>query len=138
MYGLYQTNYFARQNQIKNLGEINCNDCKLGYAPTFTFIRKCPKCKNEDQKFYENLYNEKFLADKEIKFLNKGRKVIKTKKELEQYSIGSLISYVNKRNEFRQGGFVTKITEEYFIYLTPDFQTKYRVRFNIVKKNVDW
>lgn len=134
MYELHRMNYYVRQNQIKNLGEISCSDCKFCYAPTFTYIRKCLKCKNEDREFYKKINNDKYLAEKEAKYLNKGRKVIKTKKELEQYSTGSLISYINKCNEFRQGGYVTKVTEEYFIYLTPDFQTKYRVRFNIVKK----
>nr|AEX63348.1 hypothetical protein mv_R1146 [Moumouvirus Monve] len=78
--------------------------------------------------------NKAVLATKISNLIEHGRVEITTKKELEQYDIGSLISYLNTKDEFKQGGYVTKITKEYFIYLTPDFETKYRVRFENIKK----
>ncbi|AVG46850.1 hypothetical protein [Acanthamoeba polyphaga mimivirus] len=63
-----------------------------------------------------------------------GRKEITSKSQLDEYPIGSLISYLNKNNIFKSGGFLIKITNEYFIYITPDFTTKYRVRFRNVNK----
>ncbi|AVG46839.1 hypothetical protein [Acanthamoeba polyphaga mimivirus] len=74
------------------------------------------------------------IAAKISNLLEYGRKQITTKKELEQYPIGSLISYMNKNDEFKQGGFIIKYAEEYFIYITPDFKTKYRVRYQNIKK----
>nr|AEX62210.1 hypothetical protein mv_R5 [Moumouvirus Monve] len=78
--------------------------------------------------------NKAVLAVKISNLIDHGRVEITTKKELEKYSIGSLISYINIRDEFKQGGFVTKITNEYFVYLTPDFETKYRIKFENIKK----
>lgn len=66
-------------------------------------------------------------------FLENGRKEITTKEELEKFAIGSLISYMNMSNIFKLGGFITKFAEEYFIYVTPDFVQKYRVRYINVK-----
>ncbi len=67
-------------------------------------------------------------------FLENGRKEITTKKQLEKYTIGSLISYMNKSNIFRPGGFIIKFAEEYFIYISPDFKTKYRARYKNIQK----
>lgn len=66
--------------------------------------------------------------------LENGRKEINTKKQLEKYPLGSMISYMNKSNIFRLGGFITKFAEEYFIYITPDFKTRYRTRYQNIQK----
>ncbi len=50
------------------------------------------------------------------------------------YSPGSPISYLNNNGVFKQAGFLVKVTDEYFIYITPDFSQKYRVRFKNVQK----
>ncbi len=63
-----------------------------------------------------------------------GREEITTKKELKKFAPGSPISYKNNDNIFKRGGFLIKITKEYFIYITPDFSQKYRVRFANVQK----
>ena len=63
-----------------------------------------------------------------------GRKEITTKKQLRKYDIGSLISYINKSNVFKLGGFITKFDDEYFVYVLPDFTTKYKVKYENVKK----
>ena len=77
----------------------------------------------------------KYVADVKITMmLENGRKEITTKEELEKYPIGSLISYMNKNNEFKQAGFIYKFSDEYFIYLASDFTTKYRVRYKNVQK----
>jgi len=68
------------------------------------------------------------------KFVENGRREITKKSQLEKYPIGSLISYVNKSNIFKIGGFITKFTDEYFIYITPEFYTKYRVRYTNIEK----
>jgi hypothetical protein len=66
--------------------------------------------------------------------IENGRKECTSKEELEEFSIGSLISYMNKNNVFKQGGFIIKFADEYFIYITADFTTKYRARYkNILK-----
>ena len=64
----------------------------------------------------------------------KGRVEITTKEELEKYSIGSLISYLNNKNKYKTAGFITKFASKYFIYVTPDFNNKYRVRYANIKK----
>ncbi len=66
--------------------------------------------------------------------IENGRKGLTTKKQLEKFPIGSLISYMNVNNVFRPGGFIIKFATEYFIYITPDFSTKYRVRYSHVLK----
>jgi len=74
------------------------------------------------------------LALKIEKLIENGRKEIKTKKQLEKYPIGSLISHIDKNNIFRHGGFITKFKPDYFIYITPDFKTKYIARYTNIKK----
>lgn len=74
------------------------------------------------------------IGAKIINFIENGRQEITTKEELDEYPIGSLISYTNKNNQFESAGFLTKITDEYFIYINPDFSQKYRVRFNKIIK----
>lgn len=77
----------------------------------------------------------KYVVDVKISYMKEhGRKEINNKEELENFPIGSLISYVNKKGEFRQGGYIIKFAEDYFIYLSIDFSTKYRVRYKNVKQ----
>ena len=74
------------------------------------------------------------LKTKISNMINNGRQEITTKDQLERFSIGSLISYININNIFKQGGFIIKFFDEFFVYITPDFTTKYRVRYkNILK-----
>lgn len=74
------------------------------------------------------------LSAKISNMIEYGRKEITTKEELEEFPIGSLISYMNKNNIFKTGGFIIKFSDEYFIYIMPDFTTKYRVRYKNVLK----
>ena len=67
-------------------------------------------------------------------FIEHGRKEITTKEELEKFPIGSLISYMNHNNDFKCGGFITKFSKDYFIYIISDFSQKYRVRYINVQK----
>jgi hypothetical protein len=41
---------------------------------------------------------------------------------------------MNNNDIFKPGGFIIKFADEYFAYITPDFTTKYKVRYNNVKK----
>ena len=66
--------------------------------------------------------------------IENGRKEITTKKQLEKFPIGSLISYMNIDDRFRTGGFIIKFATDYFIYITPDFSTKYRARYSHILK----
>ncbi|AYV85352.1 MAG: hypothetical protein Satyrvirus12_6 [Satyrvirus sp.] len=66
--------------------------------------------------------------------LQNGRKEIHTKSELDKFPVGALISYINKHDIFRTAGFLTKVTDDYFIYIQPDLKTRIRVRFKNVKK----
>ena len=66
--------------------------------------------------------------------IENGRKKIISRKELEAFPIGSLISYTNVRDRFNHGGFIVSFpSEEYFIYIDADFTQKYRVRYKNVK-----
>ena len=68
--------------------------------------------------------------------IENGRKEIFTKKELEQYPIGSMISYMNVNDIFKIGGFITNFDNDFFIYITPDFSQKYRARYKNIKKMI--
>jgi hypothetical protein len=74
------------------------------------------------------------LDAKIINYIENGRKEITSKKQLEKYAFGSLISYMTKSDIFKPGGYITKFGDDNFIYITPDLQTKYRVRYENVKK----
>lgn len=88
---------------------------------------------SKTKKVYKSI-NRAAIAAKIDTLIENGRKEITTKEELEKFPIGSLISYMNKNNIYKLGGFIIKFADEYFIYITPDFTTKYRVRYrNILK-----
>ena len=57
-------------------------------------------------------------------FIEYGRKQITTKKQLEQFPIGSLISYTNIDGDFRVGGYIFSFHDDFFIYFTHDFSAK--------------
>lgn len=86
-------------------------------------MSKTPKKQNKD------------IIKTKIKCMVKnGRREITTKEELEEFDVGSLISYMNNDNIFRPGGFLLQVSDEYFIYITPDLTKKFRVRFANVSK----
>lgn len=68
------------------------------------------------------------------KLLIYGRSEISSKEELEKCSIGSPVSYVTKSEKFKDGGFLYKFRNNYFIYLTRDFKHKIRVRYTNINK----
>lgn len=78
--------------------------------------------------------NKAAFALKIDTMVKNGRKEITTKKQLEKYPIGSLISYLNNQNIFRPGGYIIKFNPEYFIYITSDFTAKYRARYSHIQK----
>jgi hypothetical protein len=65
--------------------------------------------------------------------IENGREEITTKKELEKYPIGSLVSYLTKTDVFKDAGFIYKFGDTWFIYISVDFSQKYRVRYHNVK-----
>lgn len=69
-----------------------------------------------------------------LKYKECGRKQIKTKEELDNYPIGSAISYLNVNDELRKCGFLVRIEEEYFTFIEPEFKKKFRVRYENIKK----
>lgn len=71
----------------------------------------------------------KFVIEFNNISIDNNRNIITTKEELEEYAIGSLISYMTINGNFRSGGFIIKFCEDYFIYIMPDFVTKYRARY---------
>jgi hypothetical protein len=82
----------------------------------------------------EPINKNKALVEAKIKkLLKRGRKAITTKAELQEYPKGSLVSYVNKQNIFKSGGFLMKIADDYFIYLNSDEDKKYKGRFENVQ-----
>ena len=78
--------------------------------------------------------NKAVMATKINNLIKDGRIEITNKKQLEKYPIGSAISYLNINNIFRSGGFITKFCEDYFIYVLPDFETRYRARYSHIQK----
>jgi len=78
--------------------------------------------------------NKAVTAVKISNLIKDGRTEITTKKQLEKYPIGSAISYLNIDNVFRSGGFITKFSTDYFIYVLPDFKTRYRARYSHMQK----
>ena len=86
------------------------------------------------KKHSTKIINQDIIEARIKTFIEYGRKEITTKEELEEFPIGSLISYMNKDNMLKQGGFIIKFTDDYFNYITADFTAKYRVRYVNVKK----
>lgn len=80
------------------------------------------------------LTNKSLIAMKIDIMVENGRKEIATKKQIEKYPIGSLVSYMNIDNVFRPGGFIIKFKPEYFIYIMSDFETKYKARYTHIQK----
>ena len=78
--------------------------------------------------------NKARIAAKVMGLVENGRKELTSKKQLEKYPIGSLISFETKSGIFRPGGFITKFCDESFIYITPEFDQKYRGRYANIKK----
>lgn len=66
--------------------------------------------------------------------IENGRKEILTKKQLEKYPIGSLISYLNTHGVFRIGGYLKRFDDEYFVYTTVDFDKNIKVKYKCVSK----
>src|SRR5262245_40366681 len=92
------------------------------------------KTSKKDSKPSKRKIEKARLEGKIVSFIENGRKEITTKKQLEKYPVGSLISYINKANVFKLGGFILKFSDDYFIYIKPDFQTKIRARYKNIKK----
>lgn len=63
-----------------------------------------------------------------------GRKEITTRDKLEKFPVGSLISYTNKSGTFKHGGYLCKVKEDWFIYVTLDFSQKIRARYANIDK----
>lgn len=77
----------------------------------------------------------KLKIQKKINDLNLyGRKEITTRAELVKFPIGSLISYIDKREIFRYAGYLCRVEQDCFVYITLDFSKKIRVRFVNVDK----
>lgn len=64
--------------------------------------------------------------------LSRGRHEVTTRKQLEKYPIGSLISYTDKTGIFKYGGNLCKINKDWFVFKALDFDKK--VRFVNVDK----
>lgn len=80
--------------------------------------------------------NKTRLATRINQLIENGRKEITTRKELCKYPIGSLISFKTVNNVYYSAGFLTRITKnnDYFVFITYDFDKKYKVPFNNVSK----
>lgn len=56
----------------------------------------------------------KKVAEKVQELIDKGRVLITTKEELENFPKGSVVSYITKEGKYRSGGFLTSIQPDYF------------------------
>lgn len=61
--------------------------------------------------------------------LKNGRKKIKTKEELKTCKRGSLVSYLTNSGVYKEGGYLEKIKDNYFIITKID-DTKYKIYFD--------
>ena len=92
------------------------------YAGTFDFVQNpdyAPKGGVVYNKFTTDLAQinkDPFEVENKINDLidNKGREEISSKKELEDWPTGALVSYITTDGLYRSGGFLRKIEDEYF------------------------
>lgn len=97
----------SKKEKKVNIGDIIDveNYAPKGYDPylksktTLTKINKDPIKKEQHIK----------------KLKRKGRITITTKKELENFPLGSLVSYLTKDGKYRSGGFLKSIQDKYFV-----------------------
>ena len=83
----------------------------------------------------EPINKNKSLVKAKIKSMKKnGRKEITTTTQLKKFPVGSLISYMNKKGEFRSGGYLWKCEEDNFIYISVKTKQKIRVKVKNVEK----
>ena len=76
------------------------------------------------------------LKEKHINKLKRsGRVEISTKKELENFPLGSYVSYVTKEGKYRSGGFLKVIKDEYFVLQGGSKQ--HPISFCVQFKNID-
>lgn len=90
--------------------------------------------KSAEPKKIRKVVSEAAIEKKVASLLKNGREEITTKEELENFQPGSLISYINKNNEFKSGGFLVKINKDHLIFVTPDFQSRIRVKYCNIDK----
>lgn len=71
-----------------------------------------------------------------LAFVNHGRQEITDnfKNETEKYKTGSLIAYETIDGRYTKGGFITKFDPEYVIWITFDFDKKYKIRYHNIKR----
>ena len=97
-------------------------------------VDTCIKCllnnnKNMVKKTRKLIEQQPNINHNNTKIMNMiecGRKEITSFKQFEILTgplICSLISYVSKSDTFHLGGFIKKVTKDYFIYVTPNFKT---------------
>lgn len=67
------------------------------------------------------------------KLIKNGRVEV-TREEFEEWPLGSLVSYTNKRGMLKQGGFITGFEENCFLFIAPDFSTQYRAKYDKIDK----
>jgi hypothetical protein len=96
-----------------------------GYKPYNKAITEHTKINNDPEKLKKKLKSLK----------EKGRIEIITKEELENFPKGSHVSYVTKKGEYRSGGFLKAIKDEYFVL--QGGTKKYPISFPVQFKNVN-
>lgn len=80
------------------------------------------------------VFDKASIDMKTKRLIQNGRVMVTSKKELEQFPIGSLISHQYNQNLFIKGGFIIKFGDDYFNYITLDFNKKYKVRYCNLEK----
>lgn len=95
-------------------------------------MSKSNKFKTNNSK--KNTVNKARNKSKISKIINDGREEITEKSQLEKFKKGSLISFSSISDKFRIGGFIVGFCDDSFIYVTPDFKKKYRVKYRKIVK----
>lgn len=64
-----------------------------------------------------------------------GRIELTTQEDLESnFQVGSMVDYMNHQNIYKAAGFITAFGDDYFDFITYDFEKKYRLRYKFITK----
>jgi len=95
-----------------------------------------PKSENPRYMDLETINKNKAALKAKInKMLENGRVEIQTRQQLENFPLGSLVSYLTKEGLYRSGGFLKTIQDDYFVLLggTKDDRISFSVQFKNIK-----
>jgi hypothetical protein len=125
---------FAKPTKSEKSIQNNDDDLEIDVETKNGVFAKLTKSEKSIQNNDDDSEFRKQLRKATKLHLANGRKEITSKEELDNYQLGSLISYVYKSGAHKIGGFLEKIKDEYFIYRDPYKNENFKVRFAKIDK----